>query len=115
MKWYIEVYGPIDVTVPDYKDPAPQTEQAYDSTELEARLERLEELLKQTLNPTNADEVQDEVAARQLRHQQYMNSQASQQSAHLHTKVKHSTSRTSYVMHSYCHNDSTNPKRSSSD
>jgi hypothetical protein len=60
VKWYIEVYGPIDVSVPEYLDPAPQTEQAYDSTELESRLERLEELLKQTLNPTEI--VQDEIA-----------------------------------------------------
>ncbi|WP_246017649.1 DUF4145 domain-containing protein [Mesobacillus subterraneus] len=46
VKWYVEVYGPVDVTVPDYQDPAPQTENVFDMTELEIRLKGLEELLK---------------------------------------------------------------------
>jgi len=49
VKWYVEVYGPVDMVVPDYIDPAPQAEQLYDSTELELRLKTLEELLKRTL------------------------------------------------------------------
>ena len=62
VKWYIEVYGPIEVDVPDYYDPLPKSENNYDSTELESRLERLERLLTETLNPTDAtvDETMDD-------------------------------------------------------
>lgn len=46
VKWYVEVYGPVDVTVPDYQDPSPQAERGFDMSELEVRLKGLEELLK---------------------------------------------------------------------
>ncbi|WP_462413341.1 DUF4145 domain-containing protein [Neobacillus sp. Marseille-QA0830] len=46
VKWYVEVYGPIDVAVPDYQEPSFQPEQTFDMTELEVRLKSLEELLK---------------------------------------------------------------------
>ena len=46
VRWYVEVYGPIDITVPDYQDPSHQVEQTYDMTELEVRLKSLEELLR---------------------------------------------------------------------
>ena len=51
VKWYVEVYGPIDFTVPGYQDPSPQLEQSYDITELEVRLKALEELLIASLQP----------------------------------------------------------------
>ena len=46
VKWYVEVYGPVDVTVPEYRDPSPQAERGFDMSELEVRLKGLEELLK---------------------------------------------------------------------
>ncbi|AQQ52254.1 DUF4145 domain-containing protein [Planococcus lenghuensis] len=46
VKWYMEVYGPIDAEVPVYKDPQPKQDQNYDLTELEKRLKELERLLK---------------------------------------------------------------------
>jgi len=46
VKWYVEVYGPVDVIVPEYQDPSPQAEKAFDMTELEIRLKGLEDLLK---------------------------------------------------------------------
>lgn len=46
VKRYVEVYGPIDITVPDYQDPLPRVEQGYDITELELRIKSLEELLR---------------------------------------------------------------------
>jgi hypothetical protein len=49
VKWYVEVYGPVDVVVPEYQDPSPQVEKVFDMTELEVRLKGLEELLR---NPT---------------------------------------------------------------
>ncbi|KAA9023892.1 DUF4145 domain-containing protein [Niallia endozanthoxylica] len=49
VKWYVEVYGPVDFTVPSYQDPSPRNEQFYDITELEARLKTLEKLLKESL------------------------------------------------------------------
>ncbi len=46
VKWYMEVYGPLDFDVPPYLDPQPTQEEKYDMTELEVRLEKLEALLK---------------------------------------------------------------------
>jgi hypothetical protein len=46
VRWYVEVYGPINIIVPDYQDPSHQVEQSYDMTELEIRLKTLEELLR---------------------------------------------------------------------
>lgn len=46
VKWYVEVYGPVDMEVPDYRDPSPRQEKAFDMTELEVRLKGLEELLR---------------------------------------------------------------------
>ncbi|MEW8972063.1 MAG: DUF4145 domain-containing protein, partial [Mesobacillus sp.] len=46
VKWYVEVYGPVDVTVQEYQDPSPQAETVFDMSELEVRLKGLEELLK---------------------------------------------------------------------
>lgn len=63
VKWYVEVYGPIDFTVQDYKDPTPHTDTTFDSSELEARLKALEELLRKKFNPSEEQPVQDEVAA----------------------------------------------------
>jgi hypothetical protein len=30
VKWYMEVYGPVQMSVPDYQDPSPRPEQTYD-------------------------------------------------------------------------------------
>jgi hypothetical protein len=46
VKWYVEVYGPVDVSVPEYQDPSPQAETVFDMSELEVRLKGLAELLK---------------------------------------------------------------------
>jgi hypothetical protein len=48
VKWYVEVYGPVSLMVPEYQDPSPRTEQAFDISELEVRLKSLEQLLIQT-------------------------------------------------------------------
>jgi hypothetical protein len=45
VKWYLEVYGPIDFTIPDYQDPSPVVKQSYEITEIEERLKTLEKLL----------------------------------------------------------------------
>lgn len=62
VRWYIEVYGPIDFDVPEYSDPTPKVEQQYDSMELETRLARLELMLKQTLEDVVGQQELDEVA-----------------------------------------------------
>jgi len=62
VKWYAEVYGPIELSVPDYKDPAPQSGQTFDSSELEERLKALEELLKKTIEPQPIDTAEAETA-----------------------------------------------------
>ena len=62
VKWYVEVYGPVEVTVPAYQDPSPGTEQTYDITELEMRLKSLEELLLASLQPQGDAPAKEEVA-----------------------------------------------------
>jgi Domain of unknown function (DUF4145) len=62
VKWYVEVYGPVDVTVPDYQDPSPQLSSPYEMAELEARLKSLEELLTASLEKTVSEQAQKEVA-----------------------------------------------------
>ena len=62
VKWYVEVYGPVEVTVPAYQDPSPHTEQAYDITELEMRLQSLEKLLLATIHPEEEVPIKEEVA-----------------------------------------------------
>jgi hypothetical protein len=62
VKWYVEVYGPIDITVPDYQDPSYQVEQSYDMTELEVRLKSLEELLRNPVMKPVEDSAYREVA-----------------------------------------------------
>ncbi|WP_243449945.1 DUF4145 domain-containing protein [Neobacillus terrae] len=63
VKWYVEVYGPVEVTVPEYQDPSPQTEKVFDMTELEVRLKGLEELLKNQVEKSAELPAQQEVAA----------------------------------------------------
>ncbi|HEY4551819.1 MAG TPA: DUF4145 domain-containing protein [Bacillaceae bacterium] len=45
VKWYVEVYGPVDFSVPEYKDPDSSRDEKYDIAELEVRLRNMEELL----------------------------------------------------------------------
>jgi hypothetical protein len=52
VKWYIEVYGPVDCAVPGYKDPS--MEQSYDISEIEIRLKAMEDLLKANLGGKSA-------------------------------------------------------------
>jgi hypothetical protein len=66
VKWYIEVYGPVNFTVPDYQDPSPHTESSYDNTELEVRLKALEELLTASVQKLAVDSVYPETAGTML-------------------------------------------------
>ena len=59
VKWYVEVYGPVDLIVPEYVDPSPQ-EKTYDISELEGRLKALEEMLRQALHPEPIEPGQQE-------------------------------------------------------
>jgi hypothetical protein len=63
VKWYVEVYGPVDVAVPEYQDPSPQAEKAFDMTELEIRLKGLEDLLKNPSPQQAETPAREEVAA----------------------------------------------------
>jgi hypothetical protein len=63
VKWYVEVYGPIEAAVPEYQDPSPQTEKVFDMTELEIRLKGLEELLKNPPVQQAETQAMEEVAA----------------------------------------------------
>ncbi|WP_066174452.1 DUF4145 domain-containing protein [Bacillus marinisedimentorum] len=63
VKWYVEVYGPVSMTVPDYQDPAPKTEQGYDQNELEVRLKSMEELLARSIGQMTGGSAHQETAA----------------------------------------------------
>ncbi|WP_286182585.1 DUF4145 domain-containing protein [Bacillus sp. ISL-55] len=67
VKWYVEVYGPVDVIVPEYQDPSPQAEKTFEMSELEVRLKGLEDLLKnpppQQAETPGSEEVAAAVAA----------------------------------------------------
>jgi hypothetical protein len=63
VRWYVEVYGPVDVVVPDYQDPSPQVEKVFDMSELEVRLKGLEELLRNPVQKPAEDSAIQEVAA----------------------------------------------------
>lgn len=45
VKWYVEVYGPLDIQVPEYQDPKPQDSLTYDIAEVQERLKALEKLM----------------------------------------------------------------------
>lgn len=63
VRWYVEVYGPVDVIVPEYQDPSPQVEKVFDMSELEVRLKGLEELLKNSGQKPVEETAKQEVAA----------------------------------------------------
>lgn len=63
VRWYIEVYGPVEVIVPEYQDPSPQVEKVFDMSELEVRLKGLEELLKNSGQKPAEETAKQEVAA----------------------------------------------------
>jgi hypothetical protein len=63
VRWYVEVYGPVDVIVPEYQDPSPQVEKVFDMSELEVRLKGLEELLKNSGQKPAVETADQEVAA----------------------------------------------------
>jgi hypothetical protein len=62
VKWYVEVYGPVHMSVPDYQDPSPRTEQSYDISELEVRLKSLENLLNSSVQKLTEESAFKEVA-----------------------------------------------------
>jgi len=63
VRWYVEVYGPVDVIVPEYQDPSTQVEKVFDMSELEVRLKGLEELLKNSGQKPAVETAKQEVAA----------------------------------------------------
>ncbi|MGY0694949.1 DUF4145 domain-containing protein [Virgibacillus sp. FSP13] len=59
VKWYIEVYGPIEMKVPAYRDPQPKQKEAYDMAELQVRLGNLERLLTTSIQNLHSNEQTD--------------------------------------------------------
>lgn len=57
VKWYLEVYGPLDIEVPEYRDPLPKENQSYHIEELVHKLESLEKKLTDVLNPADNEVV----------------------------------------------------------
>src|SRR5690625_6858657 len=62
IKWNIEFYGPVQMVVPEYQDPALNQKEPYDTAELEVRLQNLEALLTASVNPPK-EEPYEEIAA----------------------------------------------------
>ena len=66
VKWYVEVYQPVDFSIPDYQDPSPQMKQSYEITKIEERLKTLEKLLIASMEGSKEEsEVKLETAATQ--------------------------------------------------
>ncbi|MDY0394511.1 DUF4145 domain-containing protein [Virgibacillus halophilus] len=63
VKWYIEVYGPINMNVPDYKDPHPKQHESYDMAELQVRLDKLERLLSASIEDMQSEGSAETAAA----------------------------------------------------
>ncbi|SHG64706.1 DUF4145 domain-containing protein [Ornithinibacillus halophilus] len=61
VKWYVEVYGPVDLKVPEYQDPKPQESVSYDITEVQERLRVMEELLISSLKGESDSSSKEEV------------------------------------------------------
>ena len=73
VKWYVEVYGPVDFNVPPYHDPTLKAQQSYEITEIEERLKSLENLLISSMEKPEVDSVitpEAEVAATTLEFEQ---------------------------------------------
>ncbi|TYA11076.1 DUF4145 domain-containing protein [Paenibacillus faecis] len=66
VKWYVEVYGPVSLDIPNYQDPSTQINSAYGIAEIQERLKAVEELLVSSLQKTKEESesrVPEEVAA----------------------------------------------------
>lgn len=49
VSWYVKKYCPLDVKVPAYRDPVPETGEGYEIDELEARLKNMEKMIRSSL------------------------------------------------------------------
>lgn len=61
VKWYVEVYGPVDCTVPLYQDPSPQIKQSYGIAEIQERLKVLERLLVSSIKKSEKQPQNEEI------------------------------------------------------
>lgn len=63
VKWYVEVYGPIEMEVPPYKDPKPSPKKGHSLDEVKIRLEKLEQLLTTLIQQLPSEEADQDIAA----------------------------------------------------
>lgn len=49
VKWFVEVYGSLEIDVPGYVDPIMKSDSSYNLEEMHIRLERFEELLQRSI------------------------------------------------------------------
>src|SRR5690625_1597852 len=66
VKWFVEVYGSYKIEVPDYVDPIMRSDRSYDLEEMTFRFQKIEELLKQSLEkeqPKKTDEYSEPTIA----------------------------------------------------
>ncbi|WP_313428193.1 DUF4145 domain-containing protein [Siminovitchia terrae] len=63
VQWYVEVYGPIELNIPEYQDPVPNSGNGFEIAELEARLKNMEKLIKASLNQQQEGTAKEEAAA----------------------------------------------------
>lgn len=57
VKWFVEVYGYYKIEVPPYVDPKMKAESVYDLEEMNIRFEKIETLLKQSINRERAETI----------------------------------------------------------
>ncbi len=63
VQWYIEVYGPVNLSMPEYQDPVPDSGNGFEIAELEVRLKNMENLIKASLNQQREGTAKEEAAA----------------------------------------------------
>ncbi|MDN4608206.1 DUF4145 domain-containing protein [Sporosarcina highlanderae] len=60
VKWFVEVYVSFELDIPEYKDPTPQKDTTYDTSEIELRLQAMEKLLKNAMESSGGADIQTE-------------------------------------------------------
>lgn len=67
VKWFVEVYGSLEIEVPEYQDPSPKKQPMYDIQEIVYKLEEIEKkLTEQTVHPDKQQGI-DEMAAMEVK------------------------------------------------
>ncbi|QKS69782.1 DUF4145 domain-containing protein [Paenalkalicoccus suaedae] len=60
VRWFVQVYGPLRISVPAFQEPSPQAKQPYSVEELDVRFKKLESLLDRLPLQQEVQEIKEE-------------------------------------------------------